>query len=126
MMYLLQDLSDSLGAFYRDLEASNARNVVTVAMSEFGRNAFENGSQGTDHGYGGLMLAMGSSINGGRVLTKWPGLEAGDLFEEQDLQITIDYRDILTEILTKRMGNTNYRKVFQDSNYSPKTLGAVI
>lgn len=126
MMYLLQDLADSLGAFYRDLEASNVRNVVTVAMSEFGRNAFENGSQGTDHGYGGLMLAMGSSIKGGRVLTKWPGLEAGDLYEEQDLQITIDYRDILTEILTKRMGNTNYRKVFQDSTYSPKTLGAVI
>ncbi len=126
MMYLLRDLSNSLAAFYQDMKASNARNVVTVAMSEFGRNAFENGSAGTDHGYGGLMLAMGSSINGGRVLTQWPGLSKNDLFEEQDLQITIDYRDILTEILTRRMGNTDYRKVFKDSSYSPKTLGVVI
>ena len=108
------------------MKASNARNVVTVAMSEFGRNAFENGSKGTDHGHGGLMLAMGSSINGGQVLTDWPGLSAKDLFEEQDLQITIDYRDILTEILTRRMGNTDFRKVFQDSGYTPKTHGVVI
>ncbi len=126
MMYLLQELAESLGAFYRDLKASNVRNVVTVAMSEFGRNVFENGSQGTDHGYGGLMLAMGASINGGQVLTEWPGLEPSQLFEEQDLQITIDYRDILTEILTRRMGNADYRTVFNDKSYSPKTLGAVI
>ncbi|MCP4201526.1 MAG: DUF1501 domain-containing protein [bacterium] len=126
MMYLLQDLADSLAAFYRDMKASNARNVVTVAMSEFGRNVFENGSQGTDHGHGGLMLAMGSSINGGQVLTNWPGLGANDLFEDQDLQITIDYRDILTEILTRRMGNSDFRKVFQDSGYTPKTHGAVV
>lgn len=126
MMYLLQDLADSMAAFYKDLKASNQRNVVTVAMSEFGRNVFENGSQGTDHGYGGLMLAMGSSINGGRVFTKWPGLEKNDLFEEQDLRITIDYRDILTEILTKQMGNTDIRKVFSGSGYSPTTHGVVV
>lgn len=126
MMYLLTDLAESLGAFYRDLKASNKRNVVTVALSEFGRNVFENGSYGTDHGYGGLMLAMGSSINGGQVLTQWPGLNNAQLYEEQDLKITIDYRDVLTEILTKRMGNSDFRSVFNDSSYSPKTHGVVI
>ena len=126
MMYLLRDLSNTLAAFYQDMKASNERNVVTVAMSEFGRNVFENGSKGTDHGYGGLMLAMGANINGGQVLAKWPGLSAKDLFEEQDLQITIDYRDILTEILTRRMGSTDYRKVFRDSGYTPKTHGVVV
>ena len=126
MAYLMGSLADSLAAFHRDLEADRVKNVVTVAMSEFGRNVFENGSLGTDHGYGGLMLAMGSSVNGGRVMTDWPGLNPGQLYEEQDLKITIDYRDVLTEILTKRMGNPDYRTVFNDKGYSPKTHGVVI
>ncbi len=126
MMYLMQDLAEGLAAFRKDIKASNRKDVVTVAVSEFGRNVFENGSRGTDHGYGGLMLAMGDSINGGQVLTKWPGLNKNQLYEDQDLKITIDYRDILAEILSRRMGNSNVRAVFNDSSFTPQTHGAVL
>ena len=49
-------------------------------------------------------------------MTRWPGLDRSQFFEEQDLKITIDYRDILTEILTRRMGNADYRTVFNDKS----------
>ncbi len=126
MDYLMMILGSSLAAFHRDLKSSGVNNVVTVAMSEFGRNVFENASQGTDHGYGGVMMAMGEGIHGGRVLTKWPGLKKNQLFEDQDLDITIDYRDVLTEILERRMGNSNYRTVFNDPSFSPVNRGVTV
>lgn len=52
---------DSLQAFQRDLEARGLANRVLVHVwSEFGRRAEENGSQGTDHGAGGVGLVIGS------------------------------------------------------------------
>ena len=124
MASLMETLADSLAAFHRDLDADRVEDVVTVAMSEFGRNVFENGSLGTDHGYGGVMLAMGDGIAGGRVLTRWPGL--GRLYEDQDLEITIDYRDVLAEILDQRMGNPDYRAVFPDPGFEPVVQGVTV
>ncbi len=126
MGQLMGALASTLAAFHQDLDASNRTNVIVVAMSEFGRNAQENGSLGTDHGHGGLMFAMGSAIDGGRVLTEWPGLEAGELYEGQDLAITIDYRDILTEIVTERLGNPDFRNVFPDVDYTPTKHGVLL
>ena len=126
MDYLMMVFSESLAAFHRDLESDNVRSVTTVVMSEFGRNVFENGSRGTDHGYGGLMMAMGDGIAGGRVLTQWPGLDPSQLFEEQDLKITIDYRDVLAEILDKRMGNPEWRRVFPDPGFEPVVQGVTV
>ena len=94
-------------------------------MSEFGRNAFENGSIGTDHGHGGLMMVLGGHVDGGRVVTQWPGLADGQLYEDQDLAVTIDYRDVLTEILTKRADNPDFRSVFADPDYTPRDLGII-
>ena len=66
MMYLMQSLAEGLAAFHTDLwSAGFGKRVVVVAMSEFGRNVFENASEGTDHGYGGVMMAMGGGIKGG-------------------------------------------------------------
>jgi uncharacterized protein (DUF1501 family) len=125
MAGLMNILAQGLAAFHLDLSSSEHSKVTTVAMSEFGRNAFENGSAGTDHGHGGLMLALGSAINGGQVLTDWPGLAPGQLYQEQDLAITIDYRDILSEILSKRLGNTDINAVFGDPSYTPVERGIV-
>ena len=121
--YLLADLAESLGAFYHDMVAANRIGRITVVvMSEFGRRVAENGSTGTDHGYGGAMMVLGGGVNGGRVLTKWPGL--GNLFEDKDLQITIDYRHILAEIVAKRLDNpANLSTVFP--NFTPTFQGAV-
>lgn len=119
------DLAAGLGAFHKDLFSSNREDIAVLVMSEFGRNAFENGSAGTDHGHGSMMMAMGGSIAGGRVLTEWPGLNSSQLYEQQDLKITIDYRDIITEVMTKRAGNTDPGFLFPDKGYQPKEHGVV-
>ena len=66
--------------------------TALVAMTEFGRTARENGSEGTDHGTGGAMVLAGGAIDGGRVLGGWPGLSEADLYEGRDLMPTRDLR----------------------------------
>jgi uncharacterized protein (DUF1501 family) len=114
MFNSMRDFSNALAAFYADVvTAYTAYGVTVVAVSEFGRNVRENGSNGTDHGRGTAMFAMGKGINGGRVLVNgWPGLARENLEAGQDLKVTIDYRDILSEIVQKRLGNTNLSYVF--------------
>ncbi len=122
---LMRSLSGGLAAFHKDLFTSGFDRVVVTVQSEFGRNANENASRGTDHGHGGAMLVLGGQIAGGRVLADWPGLAPDQLYEDQDLQITIDYRDVLAEILQKRLGNTNLAAVFPDPAYTPSFRGVV-
>jgi uncharacterized protein (DUF1501 family) len=76
MAGLLKELADGLAAFHADL-FDHAHRLTVVAMSEFGRRAQENGSLGTDHGHGSLMLLMGGSAVGGKVHGQWPGLAEG-------------------------------------------------
>jgi len=113
MATLMDQLSQTLRAFHDDLNDVNQtlNRVTTVAMSEFGRRASENGSFGIDHGHGNAMIVMGGHVNGGQVIRVWPGLALPNL-NNGDLAITIDYRDILSEILTDRMGSTNLATVF--------------
>jgi len=121
MFRTMQDFSNSLAAFYADVIATSA-SVTLVAVSEFGRNVRENGSQGTDHGRGTVMFAMGKGIAGGRVITKnWPGLAREQLESGQDLKVTVDYRDILAEIVQRRLGNPNLNFVFP--SWTPTMLG---
>ena len=114
MFNTMRDFSNALAAFYADImQGAIGYNVTLVAVSEFGRNVRENGSAGTDHGRGTVMFAMGKGIAGGRVLAnQWPGLARENLEAGQDLKVTIDYRDILSEIVTNRLGNTNIDFVF--------------
>lgn len=122
MPQLLDQLSRGLLALWTDLGALNSR-VTVVVMSEFGRRASENGNAGADHGHGGCMLLMGGNVTGGRVLTQWPGLALPAL-DSGDLAVTIDYRDVLSEVLVRRMGNTNIANVFP--NYTPNFRGVVV
>jgi|CXWL01.1.fsa_nt_gi uncharacterized protein (DUF1501 family) len=125
MFFLMDSLSRALAAFHVDLFSDDLTNVVVVAQSEFGRNAFENASGGCDHGTGGAMLVLGGHVNGGQVIHDWPGLAPEQLFEEQDLATTIDYRDVLAEIVTKRLGNPDFRNVFPQPGYTPLDRGVV-
>jgi uncharacterized protein (DUF1501 family) len=108
----LQDLARSLASFHGDMSGANISRYSVVVMSEFGRTFGENSSAGTDHGAGGAMLLLGPGIDGGRVLTHWPGLAHEQLFQGQDLMPTIDYRDILAEIVERRLGNNHVDRVF--------------
>lgn len=66
--------------------------TTVLAMTEFGRTARENGTQGTDHGTGGVMLLAGGAVKGGKVYGRWPGLGESQLFEQRDLLPTADVR----------------------------------
>ena len=125
MSFLMRDFATSLAAFHQDLFSDSFDNVVVTTMSEFGRNSIENGSRGTDHGHGGLMFVMGGAVNGGRVITDWPGLAPEQLYQNQDLAITVDYRDVLMEVLGKRAENSDYQAVFPDESYSPREWGVI-
>ena len=78
--------------------------VVVVTMSEFGRTAAENGNAGTDHGHGDVMMVLGGPVRGGTVYGKWPGLEPEQLFENRDLAVTTDFRDVLGELVRAHLG----------------------
>jgi uncharacterized protein (DUF1501 family) len=120
---LMSDFSNSIGAFWADvLQGNGTYSVTLVSMSEFGRNVRQNGNAGTDHGRGGAMFVMGHSITGGRVLTNnWKPLAIENLQDRQDVMVTIDHRDVLAEIVQKRLGNPNLSVIFPA--YTPTTLG---
>ncbi len=123
MATTMTQLSQALGAFWQDCISSGlTQNVTVVVLSEFGRNVRENGSRGTDHGRGTAMFAMGRGIRGGRVLTNnWKSLDPANLADRQDLQVTVDYRDVLGEIVQNRLGNANLGTVFP--GYVPSFRG---
>jgi uncharacterized protein (DUF1501 family) len=109
----MDELANAIAAFHLDLNdgSQTLDRVTLVAMSEFGRRASENASLGADHGHGNCMMVMGGHVNGGQVLRTWPGLATNQL-DNGDLAITIDYRDILSEVLTDRMACTSLGTVF--------------
>lgn len=102
---LTEELGRGLDAFYTDLDAAGLMGKVTVIVqSEFGRRFLPNSSSGTDHGYGNIMMALGNRVNGGQLHGLFPGLDDNSLYESQDVAVTTDFRQILSEALVDRMG----------------------
>ncbi|HMJ61417.1 MAG TPA: DUF1501 domain-containing protein [Bryobacteraceae bacterium] len=108
---LLRDFGDSLAAFSRDM-GDRMADISVVTMSEFGRTAKENGNRGTDHGHANVMFVLGGNVHGGKVYGEWPGLEREQLYESRDLKVTTDFRTVLSELVSKQMGNRNMAGVF--------------
>jgi uncharacterized protein (DUF1501 family) len=96
----LTELSRALAAFSADL-GSKMGDVTLVTLTEFGRRVEENGSGGTDHGFGQVVFLLGGGVRGGVVHGTWPGLTR-DALLDGDLHATTDYRSILAEVLEKR------------------------
>lgn len=122
MANLMTEFSQGLAAFWQDImQGPQSLRVTLVVATEFGRNALENGSMGTDHGRGGVMFAMGQAVTGGRVIAEWPGLSRDVLEDRIDMRVTTDTRDILAELVQKRLGNPNQSVIFP--NYVPRFRG---
>jgi len=92
----LGNLATGLAQLRRDFSETGD---VIVVMSEFGRTAAENGSRGTDHGFGNAMWLIGNRINGGRWHGQWTGLARGNLNDNRDLPAHHDYRAVLAQLL---------------------------
>ncbi|CCW36693.1 hypothetical protein CWRG_01164 [Chthonomonas calidirosea] len=98
---LLQDLSDSLAAFYAELEQIGVADRVTlVTFSEFGRRVQENASGGTDHGAGSCLFVMGGAVRGG-FYGEYPPLD--DLYLG-NLKFNVDFRQVYATLLDKWLG----------------------
>ncbi len=121
----LRLFADSISAFIRDL-GSRMGDVVLVSMSEFGRTVRENGNRGTDHGHANFMLVAGGGVRGGKVYGQWPGLDATHLFENRDLAVTTDFRDIFGEILIKQLAVGSVKTVFPGYDNSPSKWRGVM
>jgi uncharacterized protein (DUF1501 family) len=121
---LLNDFGQALAAFYQDL-GDRMADVSVVTMSEFGRTAKENGNRGTDHGHANVMFAFGGDIKGGKVYGDWPGMADEQLYENRDLNLTTDFRDVLGELVTRHLGNRQVTSVFPGYDV-PKFRGLVV
>ena len=84
----LSGLDGLIGALREGMGATWAQTVVVVA-TEFGRTVAANGTGGTDHGTAAAAMVIGGAVQGGRIVTDWPGLAPGNLFEGRDLKPTL-------------------------------------
>lgn len=109
MTNMLRHVSDSIKAFNDDL-GDRMDSVLVVTMSEFGRTVNENGSNGTDHGHGGFMLATGGMVKGGKMYGKWKGLE--QLNRGRYLPVTTDFRLVMGEIMARLFEFDSYNAQF--------------
>ena len=115
----LRELGGALAAFQRDL-GERMDDVVVVTMSEFGRTAKENGSRGTDHGHANFMFVLGGPVRGGRVYGRWPGLDQSQLYEERDLEVTTDFREVLVRVVSTHLKHPDPVSVFPAFQPNPK------
>ncbi len=120
----LRQLDAGLAALRTGLGAAWARTAVLV-MTEFGRTVRINGTGGSDHGTGTVAFVLGGGVAGGRVLGNWPGLSAGQLFENRDLMPTTDLRSLAKGLLAGHLGlkPAALAQVFPDSAAAPPMPG---
>jgi len=102
------------------------RQTVVMAISEFGRTVAPNGTNGTDHGTAGCALVLGGAVQGGRVLSDWPGLAARALYQQRDLRPTLDARALFKGILSDHLRVADAalnQRIFPDSKAAPAVAG---
>jgi uncharacterized protein (DUF1501 family) len=75
------------------------RETVVLVVTEFGRTARINGTEGTDHGTATVALLAGGALKGGRVVADWPGLKPQNLQDGRDLKPTTDLREVVKGLL---------------------------
>jgi uncharacterized protein (DUF1501 family) len=78
--------------------------TIVMVVTEFGRTAVPNGTNGTDHGTGGVMLLLGGAVRGGKVVAQWPGLGKMDLYQGRDLMPTTDLRSVFKGVVIDHLG----------------------
>ena len=100
---LLEDLSQSIRAFYSDINESHMKGkVMSVTISEFGRRLKENASKGTDHGTASPMFIFGGKAAHNGFTGSHPDLTQLD--QNGNLIPTTDFRDVYGMILDEWFG----------------------
>jgi uncharacterized protein (DUF1501 family) len=116
----LRALKDELGPLWQQ--------TAVLVVTEFGRTAAVNGTQGTDHGTGGCALLAGGAVRGGRVIADWPGLARTALLDNRDLRPTLDLRSVFKAVLDEHMrvdAKTLASRIFPDSSGARPLQGLI-
>jgi len=99
---MLANLFGALDGAFHAIETGMGdawKDTAVAVVTEFGRTARINGTDGTDHGTATVALLIGGALKGGRVVADWPGLKPADLYESRDLKPTTDLRAVLKGLL---------------------------
>jgi uncharacterized protein (DUF1501 family) len=90
----LRGLDSLVGALREGMGAIWSQTVVLVA-TEFGRTVAANGTGGTDHGTAAAAMLIGGAVQGGRIVSDWPGLAPASLYEGRDLRPTLELDSLI-------------------------------
>ena len=115
---LLAALDGAIAAIESEMKEAWRETAVAV-ITEFGRTARINGTDGTDHGTATIALLVGGALKGGRVVADWPGLKPANLHEGRDLKPTTDLRSVLKGVLKDHLRLEEAAlstKIFPDSS----------
>ena len=109
---LLSTLDGALSAFYTDLSNQGLLSqTLVLQFSEFGRRVSENGSAGTDHGAGGLMMALGGTVNGGLYGTAASLEDTPDnptlVNNARDVMHETDFRSVYARVIDDWLGSSS-------------------
>jgi uncharacterized protein (DUF1501 family) len=124
---LLGALDGAIAAIETGMGAAWSETVVAV-VTEFGRTARINGTEGTDHGTATIALLAGGAVKGGRIIADWPGLKTANLRDQRDLKPTTDLRAVIKGVLRDhlRMPDATLAKVFPESTGAKPVGGLVV
>lgn len=116
----LSDLAESLGDTYQ-------RTVILV-MSEFGRTVKENGNNGTDHGHGNFIWALGGAVQGGKLMGHWDGITDRSLYEGRDLPVRTDFRSVVSSVIGEhlQLSSRQLQTVFPDFSSNSDTVTGLL
>jgi uncharacterized protein (DUF1501 family) len=122
---LMNQIATSVKAFYEDLAAGGddwSDKVLGLTFSEFGRTIFENGSVGTDHGWGTHSLMFGKGI-GQDIIGEYQDMSNPDPYV--DPPFSLDFRDIYATVLQDWLGAAPEVVNFVLGNDWPRINGLV-
>ena len=112
-------LIDDIIAGYKEGLGDAWDRSIILTLTEFGRTVLENGTGGTEHGYGSAGLLAGGAITKSRIISQWPGLAKNEQFEKRDLMSTIDYRSVCAACIEKSLG-LDHDLIASKVFYTPK------
>ena len=116
----LKDFSDSIAAFWKDLDAYQD-DVTVMTMTEFGRTAHQNGTGGTDHGRASCLFVLGNDVQGGKVYNNIKSLAKDDLEDGRDLPVSTDFRSVFSAVADGHLKIKNNNILFP--NWNGEMLG---
>ncbi|MEN9684729.1 MAG: hypothetical protein RLZZ28_515 [Bacteroidota bacterium] len=107
----LKDFSDSIAAFWKDMEACQDE-VTVMTMTEFGRTVHQNGTGGTDHGRASCLFVLGNDVQGGKVYNNIQSLAKTDLEDGRDLPVSTDFRAVFSAVANGHLKINSNKNLF--------------